>query len=176
LPEEQWDRIKDLLPGKPGDVGVPEKDNRLFIEAVLYRYRAGIPWHNLPELFGALKTIDTRHPRWREKVVWERFFDVLAAHADNEYGMIDTTIVRAHQHVAGAKKKDKNQAIGRSSGGLSTKIHATFDALGNPTGFHLTQGQERDLEGMDALMDHLVKRVWCLPIKRMMPTNASEIN
>jgi transposase len=176
LPEDQWDRIKDLLPGKPGDVGGTKKDNRLFIEAVLYRYRGGIPWRDLPERFGALKAIHTRHPRWREKGVWERFFDVLASHADNEYGMFDATIVRAHQHVAGAKKKDKNQAIGRSEGGLSTKIHATCNALGNPTSFHLTQGQEHDLKGMDALMDHLVRRMRCLPITPMMPMNASGIN
>ena len=52
LRDDQWDRIKDLLPGKSGDVGVTAKDNRLFVEAVLYRYRAGIPWRDLPERFG----------------------------------------------------------------------------------------------------------------------------
>jgi len=65
--------------------------------------------------------------------------------------MIDTTIVRAHQHSAGAKK-DGEQAIGRSRGGLSTKITATVDALGNPIGFHLAPGQASDLEGADALL------------------------
>jgi transposase len=73
LRDDQWDRIKDLLPGREGHVGVTAKDNRLFVEAVLYRYRAGIPWRDLP--------------------------------ADNEYAMIDSTIVRAHQHSAGARKK-----------------------------------------------------------------------
>ena len=73
--------------------------------------------------------------------------------ADNEYAMIDATIVRVHQHSAGAQKKDSaNQAIGRSKGGLSTKIHAAVDALGNPTGFHLTPGQAHDIEGADALL------------------------
>ena len=69
--------------------------------------------------------------------------------------MIDATIVRAHQHSAGDQKKDGNQAIGRSKWGLSTKIHATGDALGNPTGFHLTAGQAHDLEGADVLLDNI---------------------
>ena len=67
--------------------------------------------------------------------------------------MIASTIVRAHQHSAGAQKKDGvEQAISRSKGGLSTKIHATVDALGHPTGFLLTPGQVCDLAGADALL------------------------
>lgn len=156
LREDQWDRIKDLLPGKPGDVGVTAKGNRLFVEAVLYRYRAGIPWRDLPEGFGNFKAIHTRFTRWSQKGVWKRVFEALTKEEDNEYAMIDGTIVRAHQHSAGSKKR-QNQAIGRSAGDLSTKIHATCDGLGNPTGFHLTPGQNHDLEGADALMDHLTK-------------------
>src|SRR3954454_21311713 len=83
LRDDQWDRIKDFLPGREGSVGVTAADNRLFVEAVLYRYRAGIPWRDLPECL---------------------VFQLLAADADNEYAMIDSTIVRAHQHSAGAKK------------------------------------------------------------------------
>ena len=103
LRDDQWDRIEPLLPGKPGDVGVTAKDNRLFVEAVLYRYRAGIPWRDLPERFGDFRVIHTRHMRWSQKGVWERIFNALAEDADNEYAMIDATIVRAHQHAAGAK-------------------------------------------------------------------------
>ena len=105
LGEDQWDRIKDLLPGREGHVGVTARDNRLFIEAVLYRYRAGIPWRDLPERFGPWKAVHTRHSRWAEGGVWAKVFQVLAADADNEYAMIDSTIVRAHQHSAGARKK-----------------------------------------------------------------------
>jgi transposase len=105
LRDDQWDRIKDLLPGREGHVGVTAKDNRLFVEAVLYRYRAGIPWRDLPERFGDWKAVHTRHSRWAESGVWEKLFKVLAADADNEYAMIDSTIVRAHQHSAGARKK-----------------------------------------------------------------------
>jgi transposase len=66
--------------------------------------------------------------------------------------MIDSTIVRAHQHSAGAKKAGVDQAIGRSRGGLSTKIHTLVDALGNPIGFHLTGGEVHDLVGADELL------------------------
>ena len=153
LRDDQWERIGDLLPGREGDVGVTARDNRLFVDAVLYHYRAGIPWRDLPERFGDWKNVHRRFSRWAKAGVWERVFRHFAADADNEYAMIDSTIVRAHQHSAGAQKKaGEDQAIGRSRGGLSTKIHATVDALGNPTGFFLTGGQAHDLIGADHLL------------------------
>lgn len=103
LREDQWGRIKDFLPGREGHVGGTAKDNRLFVEAVLYRYRAGIAWRDLPERFGDFRVIHTRHTRWSTRGVWQRIFEHLAEDADNEYAMIDSTIVRAHQHSAGAK-------------------------------------------------------------------------
>ena len=105
LRDDQRERIRDLLPGREGHVGVTAKDNRLFVEAVLYRYRAGIPWRDLPERFGQWKNVHRRFSRWAQSGVWERVFQLLAADADNEYAMIDSTIVRAHQHSAGAQKK-----------------------------------------------------------------------
>ena len=103
LRDDQWERIKDLLPGRKESVGVTAKDNRLFVEAVLYRYRAGIPWRDLPERFGQFRKVHTRFRRWAKTGVWLRVFEQLAGEADNEYAMIDSTIVRAHQHSAGAK-------------------------------------------------------------------------
>ena len=103
LRDDQWERIRDLLPGREGTVGVTARDNRLFVEAVLYRYRAGIPWRDLPEYFGDFRVIHTRHMRWSRKGVWRRVFEALAEDVDNEYVAIDSTIVRAHQHAAGAK-------------------------------------------------------------------------
>jgi transposase len=105
LRDDQWERIENLLPGRPGHVGVTARDNRLFVEAVLYRYRSGIPWRDLPERFGDWKKVHTRFCRWARSGVWERVFEHLAGDADNEYAMIDSTIVRAHQHSAGAAKK-----------------------------------------------------------------------
>jgi transposase len=63
LRDDQWERIRDLLPGREGDVGVTAQDNRLFVEAVLYRYRAGIPWRDLPERFGDWKNVHRRFSR-----------------------------------------------------------------------------------------------------------------
>ena len=103
LRDDQWERIKDLLPGRVGHVGVTARDNRLFVDAVLYRYRAGIPWRDLPARFGDFRVVHLRHSRWSKSGVWERLFQALAQYADNEYAMIDATIVRAHQHSAGAK-------------------------------------------------------------------------
>ena len=103
LLDAQWERIKDLLPGQAGQPGATAKDNRLFVDAVLYRYRAGIPWRVLPERFGDFRVVHTRHSRWSQSGVWQRVFEALAQDAHNEYAMIDATIVRAHQHSAGAK-------------------------------------------------------------------------
>lgn len=106
LRDDQWQRIEHLLPGKESDPGATAKDNRLFVEAVLYRYRAGIPWRDLPERFGDFRGVHIRHTRWSEKGVWQQVFEVLAEEADNEYAAIDATLVRAPQHSAGAKKKN----------------------------------------------------------------------
>ena len=105
LRDDRWERIEGLLPGREGHVGVTAKDNRLFVEAVLYRYRAGIPWRDLPDRFGAREKVHTRFCRCAKAGVWERVLRHLAGDADNEYAMIDSTIVRAHQHSAGAIKK-----------------------------------------------------------------------
>jgi len=105
LRDEQWKQIENLLPGRKETVGVTAKDNRLFVEAVLYRYRAGIAWRDLPERFGDFRIIHTRHTRWSKSGVWGEIFKVLSEDSDNEYAMLDSTIVRAHQHSAGAKKK-----------------------------------------------------------------------
>jgi transposase len=105
LRDDQWERIKDILPGREETVGVTAKDNRLFVDAVLYRYRAGIPWRDLPERFGDFRVVHTRFSRWAKSGVWEKLFKRLAVDADNEYALIDSTIVRAHQHSAGARKK-----------------------------------------------------------------------
>jgi transposase len=108
LRDDQWERMEGFLPGRKGSVGRPAEDNRLFVEAVLYRYRAGIPWRDLPERFGDFRVVHTRFSRWALRGVWKTVFEHLATDADNEYAMIDSTIVRAHQHSAGARKKGAN--------------------------------------------------------------------
>ena len=94
-----------LFPGREGHVGGTAADNRLFLDAVLYRFRAGVPWRDLPEPFGDWNIVYQRFNRWAKGGVFERIFKLLASDHDNEYMMIDATIVRAHQHSAGARKK-----------------------------------------------------------------------
>jgi transposase len=117
LHDDQWERIKDLLPGREGYVGANAKDNRLFVEAVLWRYRSGAPWRDLPERFGDWNNTHRRFSRWAKTGVWERIFKHLAADPDNEYAMIDSTIVRAHQHSAGAPKKGATKRSGAAKAG-----------------------------------------------------------
>ncbi len=110
LRDDQWDKIKNWLPSREGTVGVTAKNNRLFVEAVLYRYRVGIPWRDLPERFGHFRDVHKRHTRWSQTGVWEKVFQHLAHDSDNEYQMIDATIVRAHQHSSGVKGSSKKKS------------------------------------------------------------------
>ena len=105
LRDDQWMKIKDFLPGREGHVGGTAPDNRLFVDAVIYRYRTGIPWRDLPERYGAWKVTHKRYRRWCESGVFVRIFEILARDADKEYVSLDSTSVRAHQHSDGAQKK-----------------------------------------------------------------------
>ena len=114
LRDDQWNKIKDLLPGKVSDPGRSAMDNRLFMDAILWIARTGAHWRELPEHFGAWNSDFQRYNRWSKAGVWERLFQALSDDPDFEYVMIDSTIVRAHQHSAGAKgglKKRKPLAV-----------------------------------------------------------------
>ena len=204
LSEAQWQRIAPALPGKPGDPGRSGVDNRVFVNGVLWVLRSGAHWHDLPERYGKWKTVHKRFTRWAKAGVWERVFASLAADPDNQYLMLDTTLVRAHQQAAtgkggtatrlwGAPEEDwpsfrtwsdaivgyqdpdesfgqeaaqvalheyftrlieeRHQALGRSRGGLTTKIHMLADALGRPLRFILTPGQAHDSLTAATLLD-----------------------
>ena len=103
ISDECWQRIKNLLPGKEGDPGVTAKDNRLFIDAVLWIGKTGAPWRDLPERFGNWNSTWRRFDRWAAKGVWARVFHTLGD-PDLEWLLLDSTVIRAHQHAAGAKK------------------------------------------------------------------------
>ena len=103
LSDPQCDRIKDLVPGKATDRGVTGRNNRRFVEAVLWVARTGSPWRDLPDAFGPWYTVYTRFWRWSRHGVWKQVFKALADDPDFEYLIIDSTIVRAHHHAAGAK-------------------------------------------------------------------------
>lgn len=103
LSDAQWRRIEALLPGKRGDPGRSGADNRLFVNGVLWVLRSGAHWHDLPERYGKWKSVHTRFARWAKAGVWERVFKVLTADRKNEYVMLDTTLIRAHQQAATGK-------------------------------------------------------------------------
>ena len=107
LTDETWRCIEPLIPGKPGDRGRHGTDNRLFVDAVLWLVRAGAPWRDLPEEFGKWNSVFQRFRRWAKKGIWESIFSALGINPDLEYLIIDSTVVRAHQHAAGAKKGER---------------------------------------------------------------------
>ena len=99
----QWERLEPLLPGKAGDPGRSAADNRLFVNGVLWVLRSGAHWHDLPERYGKWKSLHKRFSRWAKAGVWERVFEALIDDPRNEYLMLDTTLVRAHQQAATGK-------------------------------------------------------------------------
>src|SRR5687768_15384286 len=107
LSDAQWARISGLLPGKPTDKGGRAADNQLFVEAVLYTARVGNPWRDLPPRFGNWHSVYVRFARWEASGVWSRVrvAEALQGEADLEELFIDSTVVRAHQHSAGASKR-----------------------------------------------------------------------
>jgi transposase len=116
LNDSQWARIADLLPGKSTDPGRTARDNRLFMNGVLWVLRSGAHWHDLPERYGKWKSVHKRFTRWAKAGVWERVFDQLKHDPRNEYLMLDATLVRAHQQAAtgkgGAKKGERTRLWG----------------------------------------------------------------
>ncbi len=103
LTTAQWERLEPLLPGKAGDPGRTAADNRLFVNGVLWVLRSGAHWRDLPERYGKWKSLHKRFSRWAKAGVWERVFAALIKDAKNEYLMLDTTLVRAHQQAATGK-------------------------------------------------------------------------
>jgi transposase len=152
LRDDQWKRIEQMLPGKPSDPGRTAVDNWLFVEAVLWAARTGCPWRDLPEEFGVWNSVYKRFARWSNRGMWQRVFAALAIDADFEEIFLDSTIVRAHQHATGAPKNG-DQALGRSRGGLTTKIHAVVEGLGHLARWTLTGGQTHDVTQAQTLIE-----------------------
>jgi transposase len=104
ISDADWQRVQHLLPGRPGQTGWLAKDNRLFLDAVLWIAKTGAPWRDLPERFGNWNSVWRRFDRWSQKGTWHAVFEALQD-PDLEWLILDATVVRAHPHAAGAKKK-----------------------------------------------------------------------
>ena len=142
LNDSQWARIEGFLRCKRGR---PPKDNRNFICAVLWWRTTGAPWRDLPAEFGPWKRVYNRFDRWSKNGKWTRLFEVLRTDIDNEWQSLDSTVNRVHQHGAGGTGGADANGIGRSRGGLTTKVHLVVDALGLPLAYEITEGQRHDI-------------------------------
>ncbi len=152
LSQEQWGKVLEFLQSQPGVYVGVEQACRRFVEGILWVLRSGAQWRLLPERYGHWNSVFKRFNRWSRKGVWEAMHRYFANDPDMESVIIDTTVVRAHPCAAGARKSSEDQALGRSRGGFSTKIHVQVDALGNPLDFLLSAGQVSDVSQAPALL------------------------
>ncbi|MCC0003823.1 MAG: IS5 family transposase [Methylobacteriaceae bacterium] len=164
LSDFEWSIIEPLLPNKPR--GVPRADDRKVLNGIYWRLRTGSPWADIPERYGPATTCYNRFVRWRKLGVWDRIFEAVSRAYDGDLQMVDSSSVRVHQHAANVKRgPDEAQAaagdvtasrcMGRSRGGLTTKIHALVDANGLPIQIKLTEGQAHDGRSAVDMLDAL---------------------
>jgi transposase len=118
LRDQQWERLKDFVPGGRKGKRGPRADNRRFLSALLWMARSGARWRDLPAQFGHYEAVKRRYYRWIERGVLDEILAALAHEADLEWLMIDSTIVRAHQHAAGASRQ-KGGRMPRALAGLA---------------------------------------------------------
>lgn len=118
LRDDQWERLKSFVPGGTKGKRGPRTNNRLFLDALLWMARSGGRWRDLPERLGDYRSVKRRYYRWIEMGVLDEMLAVLAREADLEWLMIDSTIVRAHQHAVGARKQ-KGGRMPRAWAGLA---------------------------------------------------------
>ena len=155
LSDYEWSVIKPMLPNKPR--GIPRVDDRCILNGIFWVLRSGAPWRDLPSSYGPRTTCYNRFVRWRRAGVWDRLMDALAAAHDAAVQMIDTSIVRVHQHGA-CIANNGGQHIGRSRGGLTSKIHVVVDGNGLPVQLGLTGGQTHDNRLCHVLLRQLPRR------------------
>ncbi|MFG2224500.1 IS5 family transposase [Streptomyces sp. NPDC048644] len=174
LTDSEWDRLEPHLPKSVGRGG-RWRDHRMVINGILFRQRAGIPWRDLPSRFGKWKTCHDRHRRWSADGTWAKLLRAVQADADAE-GRIDwsvvsvySTVCRVHQQAAGARSRPPripgrrrspawhrdDEAIGRSRGGLTTKIHLASDGGCRPLAVLITPGQWGDAPQLIPVMDRV---------------------
>ncbi|WP_436844738.1 IS5 family transposase [Streptomyces longwoodensis] len=160
-----WDRIEPLMPADPVR-GRRWADHRRTLEAIAWKYRTNSPWRDLPEELGPFQTAHKRLIRWAIDGTWETILAAVLAAADADDDIdwtvsVDSTVVRAHQHAAGALKKGRptaepvDHALGRSRGGLSTKVHLAADGRARPLAFTVTAGQAGDAPAFETVMSRI---------------------
>jgi transposase len=152
LADFEWAAIKPMLPNKPRDV--PRVNDRRVLNGIFWVLRSGAPWRDLPAAFGPYTTCYNRFVRWRRAGVWSLIKDALAAAHDAAVQMIDTFVVRVHRHGA-CISRNRRQSMGRSRGGLASKIHALVDGNDLPVRLVLSPGEAHDNRLAGKLLSHL---------------------
>lgn len=157
IKDHQWETIYSALQQESNIHTKDKAQVRIFVEAVWYIVRSGCQWRLLPREYGCWRAVHKRFRSWALKGIWDSLFQSVQSCPDMEVTMIDTTMIRAHACSSGYHKDSQaEEALGRSRGGFTTKIHAVVDALGNPLKFALTAGQRHDISQASALMADFV--------------------
>ncbi|MFE3121847.1 IS5 family transposase [Streptomyces hydrogenans] len=163
ITDAMWDRIEPLMPADPGR-GRRSADHRRTLEVIAWKYRTCSPWRELPDELGSFQTAHKRLIGCAMDSTWGRILAAVlsATDADADIGRtvsMESTVCRAHQHAAGARKKGApdraepdGHALGRSRGGLSTKVHLVSDSRARPLALHVTAGQAGDAPAFEAVM------------------------
>src|SRR5262245_21074830 len=151
LTDVAWTRLEPLLPAQKPNTGPTANPHRPIVNGILWLKRSGAPWRDIPPCYGKCSTIASRFYRWCKQGIWQRIWQSLQQLADAQERIdwqthfVDATIVRAHQHAAGARDTTPEaQALGRSQAGFSTKIHSRAEGGGKPITFVLSVGQRHE--------------------------------
>jgi transposase len=161
LTNEQWERLEPYLPPQKPKTGRPSLAHRTIINGILWILRTGAPWRDLPERYGIWSTVSSRFYRWGKAGIWQTILSLIQqaedakGQLDWQLNYVDGTVIRAHQHAAGARKSDppNSEALGRSQGGFSTKVHLRAEGQGKPLTFVLTPGQQHEATVLKELLD-----------------------
>ncbi|MEU8459165.1 IS5 family transposase [Streptomyces griseoaurantiacus] len=157
LSDAEWEFVRPLLPESLR--GRKRLDDRTVLNGIVWKFRTGTAWRDVPERYGPWATLHTRFRRWALDGTFERMLKAAQARADAAGDIdwlvsVDSTVVRAHQHAAGAPKRGlRHPGLGRSRGGLTSKIHLACDSLGRPPAFTVTGGNTNDCSQFTAVMD-----------------------
>jgi transposase len=173
LTNTQWKRLQALLPPQKPKTGRPALAHRRIITGILWILRTGAPWRDLPKRYGCWSTVASRFYRWQKASLWQRLFEAVQQQADAEGKInwdvhyIDSTIVRAHQHAAVSSRGAEVEALGRSQGGFSTKVHLRATDAQHLMTFVLSPGQQHEHTASKFSLHQCGNKLTVFPHKRI---------